>query len=327
MAAGAIRRTFPIPGLDEKCIGIRTIEEAIALRNQVLERIEFASTALDPAERQAALTFVVVGGGIGGIETLTELEDLARATVATTDHVKQEEMRFVLVEAMGRIMPEIAAEQAEWVVGHLRGRGIEILRNTSLASIEGSTLKLINLPDKTPAREFAADTLIWTAGTQANPVVRSTDLPLEPRGRVRVLPDLRVAGDDGITENAWAAGDIAAVPDLTGKGLPDGTCVPNAQHALRQAKLLARNLWASRRDRPLRDYKHKNLGVVAGFGPWKGVANINLVGHIHLTGPIAWLAHRGYHSFTIHAMARKFHIGVDWVPLVPTRDTTVREPR
>ncbi|MFD5277638.1 NAD(P)/FAD-dependent oxidoreductase [Pseudarthrobacter sp. NPDC058362] len=328
MAAGATTRIFPIPGLAEKSVGIRTLEEAVALRSQVLERIEFASTAVDPAMRETALTFVVVGGGIGGIETLTEIEDLARSAIVTSASVKQEEARFVLVEAMARIMPEVTAEQAKWVVEHLRSRGIEVLLNTSLASVEGSTLKLISLPGRTPAQELEADTLIWTAGAQPNPVVRSTDLPFEPRGRVRVLPDLRVAGDEGIVENAWAAGDIAAVPDLTGNGLPDGTCVPNAQHALRQAKLLARNLWASRRGYPLQDYKHKNLGVVAGFGRWKGVANINLVGHIGLTGPLAWLTHRGYHGLAIPTMESKALVGLNLVSiLLAGRATNARRPR
>ena len=187
-----------------------------------------------------------------------------------------------------------------------------MLLNTSLDNAEGS-LKLINLPDKTPAQEFEADTLVWTAGVQANPMVRSTDFPLEPRGRVRVLADLRIAGDEGIIENAWAAGDVAAVPDLTGSGLPDGTCVPNAQHALRQAKRLAKNLWASRWDKPLKDYKHKNLGAVAGFGEWKGVANINLLGRIGLKGPLAWLAHRGYHGMAMPTVERKIRVISGWI--------------
>ncbi|MDQ4490269.1 FAD-dependent oxidoreductase [Sinomonas sp. ASV486] len=322
LAAGSITRTFPIPGLAEAGIGNKTIEEAVALRNQLIERIEFASTATDPAERKRALTFVVVGGGFAGIETIAELEDLAREAVRNNGRLRQEEVRFVLVEAMGRIMPEVTADQAEWVVKHLQSRGVEVLLNTSLANAEGS-LKLINMPDKTPADEFEADTLIWTAGVQANPMVRSTDFPLEPRGRVRVLPDLRIAGDEGIIDNAWAAGDVAAVPDLTGKGLPDGTCVPNAQHALRQAKVLAKNLWANRWDKPLVDYKHKNLGAVAGFGPWKGVANINVLGRIGLTGPLAWVAHRGYHGLAIPTAERKFRVMLDWFSsLFAGRDTT-----
>jgi NADH dehydrogenase len=219
-------------------------------------------------------------------------------------------------------MPEVTASQAEWVVEHLRSRDIEVLLNTSLDSAEGN-LKLINLPDKTSAGEVEADTLVWAAGVQANPMIRSTDFPLEPRGRVRVLPDLRIAGDEGIVENAWAAGDIAAVPDLTGKGLPDGTCVPNAQHALRQAKKLAKNLWASRWDKPLQDYKHKNLGAVAGFGEWKGVANINLLGRIGLKGGLAWLAHRGYHGMAMPTVERKFRVIFGWIlAFFAGRDTT-----
>ncbi|MGT2460699.1 NAD(P)/FAD-dependent oxidoreductase [Sinomonas atrocyanea] len=268
IAAGSITRTFPIPGLAEHGIGIRTIEEAVAIRHRVLERIQFASRASDPRERRAALTFVVVGGGIGGVETVTQLEDLAREMLSGHSRVAQEEARFVLVEAMGRLMPEVGAEQARWVLGHLRGSGIEVLLSTSLAGAEGG---------------------------------------------LRVLPDLRVADEEGIVENAWAAGDVAAVPDLTGRGLPDGTCVPTAQHALRQGKLLAKNLWNARWDRPLEDYRHKNLGALAGFGPWKGMASIDLVGHVDLTGPLAWLAHRGYHGLAIPTAERKFRVGLDWL--------------
>ncbi|MET1036195.1 MAG: FAD-dependent oxidoreductase, partial [Arthrobacter sp.] len=245
VAAGAITRTFPIPGLAEAGIGLKTIEEAVALRNQILERIETASMLTDPALRRRALTFTVVGGGFAGIETITEIEDMARAAARKNSRIGASELRFVLIEAMGRIMPEVTAEQAEWVVEHMRSRGIEVLLNTSLAKAEGGRLELINMADKSPAGEFESDVLIWTAGVMANPMVRSTDFPIEERGRVRTGTDLRIVGEDGPIEGAWAAGDVAAVPDLTG-GLPDGTCVPNAQHAVRQAKRLAKNLYAVR---------------------------------------------------------------------------------
>ncbi|HEV7167197.1 MAG TPA: hypothetical protein VGN49_04415, partial [Micrococcaceae bacterium] len=164
------------------------------------------------------------------------------------------------------------------------------------------------------------DTLIWTAGVQANPMVRSTDFPLDERGRVKVGADLRITGEFGAIENAWAAGDVAAVPDLTGGGV-GGFCVPNAQHALRQAKRLAKNLWASRWEKPLVDYKHKNLGAVAGFGQWKGVANIMGVG---LKGPLAWLAHRGYHGLAMPTFERKWRVISGWfISLFAGRDTTM----
>ena len=317
IAAGAITRTFPIKGLAESGIGLKTIEEAVALRNQVLSFIEQASTESDPEARKRALTFVVVGGGFAGIETIAELEDMARAAVKLNDRVEQSELRFVLVEAMGRIMPEVTEKQAEWVVEHLRSRGVEVLLNTSLDNAEEKNLKLINLPDKTVAQQFDADTLIWTAGVMANPMVRSTDFPLEPRGRVSTNVNLQISGEFGVIDNAWAAGDVAAVPDVTG-GLPDGTCVPNAQHALRQAKRLAKNLWASRFNKPMTGYKHKNLGAVAGFGQWQGVAKIM---GIQLKGPLAWLAHRGYHGLAMPTVERKFRVIMDWlIAIVAGRD-------
>lgn len=311
MSAGAVTRTFPITGLAEQGIGLKTIEEAIALRNKVAERIESASNMTDPAERKRALTFVVVGGGFAGIETIAELEDMARHLVSLNDRVQQSEVRFVLVEAMGRIMPEVTAEQAEWVVEHLRSRGVEVLLNTSLADATDGYLQLINMADKSPADAFYSDTLIWCAGVMANPMVRSTDFPIEQRGRIETRTDLRIKDANGeALDGAWAAGDVSAVKDVTG-GLPDGTCVPNAQHAVRQAKLLAKNLYAARYGvGRIKEYKHKNLGAVAGFGKNKGVAKV--VG-IKLKGWPAWMAHRGYHGMAMPTFERKFRVLGDWM--------------
>ena len=319
MSAGAVTRTFPITGLAETGIGLKTIEEAIALRNKVAERIESASNMTDPEARKRALTFVVVGGGFAGIETIAELEDMARHLVSLNDRIEQSELRFVLVEAMGRIMPEVTAEQAEWVVDHLRSRGIEVLLNTSLADATDGFMQLINMADKSPADQFGADTLIWCAGVMANPMVRSTDFPIEQRGRIETRTDLRIKDENGdALEGAWAAGDISAVKDVTG-GLPDGTCVPNAQHAVRQAKLLAKNLYAARYGvGRIKEYKHKNLGAVAGFGRNKGVAKV--VG-IKLKGWPAWMAHRGYHGMAMPTFERKFRVLGDWmVAFFFTRD-------
>ncbi|KAA0973487.1 NAD(P)/FAD-dependent oxidoreductase [Paeniglutamicibacter gangotriensis] len=320
MAAGAITRTFPIPGLADSGIGLKSIEEAVALRNKILERIESASLMTDAAERKRALSFVVVGGGFAGIETIAEIEDMARHAAKLNGRIGKDEMRFVLVEAMGRIMPEVTEDQALWVVDHLRSRGIEVLLNTSLADATDGKLALINMPDKSAAETFESDTLIWTAGVMANPMVRSTDFPIEARGRVMTGTDLRITGEDGVAiEGAWAAGDVSAVPDVTG-GLPDGTCVPNAQHAVRQAKLLAHNLYATRHGvGRVKNYKHKNLGAVAGFGANKGVAKVM---GVHLKGWPAWMAHRGYHGMAMPTFERKFRVLGDWmVALFFTRDT------
>ncbi|GAA1889365.1 NAD(P)/FAD-dependent oxidoreductase [Paeniglutamicibacter psychrophenolicus] len=320
LAAGAVTRTFPIPGLADEGIGLKSIEEAVALRNRILERIESASLMTDASERKRALSFVVVGGGFAGIETIAEIEDMARHAAALNGRIGKDELRFVLVEAMGRIMPEVTEDQALWVVDHLRSRGIEVLLNTSLADATEGKLALINMPDKSAAETFESDTLIWTAGVMANPMVRSTDFPIEPRGRVRTGTDLRITGEDGVAiEGAWAAGDVSAVPDVTG-GLPDGTCVPNAQHAVRQAKLLAHNLYSTRYGvGQVKNYKHKNLGAVAGFGANKGVAKVM---GVKLKGWPAWMAHRGYHGMAMPTFERKFRVLGDWmVAIFFTRDT------
>ncbi|MGB9036691.1 NADH dehydrogenase [Arthrobacter sp. UCD-GKA] len=320
LAAGAVTRTFPIPGLADEGIGLKSIEEAVALRNKILERIESASLMTDASERKRALSFVVVGGGFAGIETIAEIEDMARHAAALNGRIGKDELRFVLVEAMGRIMPEVTEDQALWVVDHLRSRGIEVLLNTSLADATEGKLALINMPDKSAAETFESDTLIWTAGVMANPMVRSTDFPIEPRGRVMTGTDLRITGEDGVAiEGAWAAGDVSAVPDVTG-GLPDGTCVPNAQHAVRQAKLLAHNLYSTRYGvGQVKNYKHKNLGAVAGFGANKGVAKVM---GVKLKGWPAWMAHRGYHGMAMPTFERKFRVLGDWmVALFFTRDS------
>ncbi len=310
LAAGAITRTFPIPGLAEAGIGLKTIEEALSLRNKILERIETGSLMTDPKERARALTFVVVGGGFAGIEAMTEIEDMARAAVSQNNRLKREDLRFVMIEAMGRVMPEVSKEQAEWVVSSMRSRGIEVLLNTSLANAEGGLLKLINMADKSDAGEFETDTLIWTAGVQANPMVRATDFPVDERGRVRANAELRITGDDGPIDGAWAAGDVSAVPDLTGGGV-GGFCVPNAQHAVRQAKQLAKNLYAARYGQgTVEEYRHKNLGAVAGMGQGKGVANIMGYG---MRGFPAWLAHRGYHGMAMPMFERKARVIGGWL--------------
>ena len=289
LGAGAVTRAFPIPGLADVAIGMKTIEEAVSVRNWVLDRIEVASLLTDAEARRRALTFVIVGGGFAGIETISELEDMARVAVERNERLSVSDLHFVLIEAAPRIMPEVPADRAEKVVAELRARGIEVLLNTSLADATDGNLQLINMADKSPAGEISTDTLVWTAGVAASPMLKKTDFPIDERGRVRVSADLRVTGDDGVVEGAWAAGDNAAVPDLSGGGV-GGFCVPNAQHASRQAVVLAKNL-------------------LAGLGLWKGVANFK---GKTIGGPLAWMMHRGYHGSAIPTAERTVRVMTTW---------------
>ena len=325
LGAGAVTRAFPIPGLAEVAIGMKTVEEAVSVRNWVLERIEVASVLDDPDARRRALTVVVVGGGFAGVETISELEDMAREAVNRNDRLSVSDLRFVMIEAAPRIMPEVPEDRAEKVVAELRARGIEVLLNTSLSDATDGHLQLINMTDKSPAGEMDTDTLIWTAGVAASPMLKNTDFPIDERGRVRVNADLRVAGDNGVVEGAWAAGDNAAVPDLSGGGV-GGFCVPNAQHASRQALVLAKNILASRRGEPLTDYYHETIGVVAGLGLWKGVANFK---GKTLAGPLAWIMHRGYHGSAIPTTERTVRVMTTWAlnQLFGRDTTTIRHER
>ncbi|AOZ73504.1 NADH dehydrogenase [Boudabousia tangfeifanii] len=298
---GAQPRTLPIPGLADMALGFKQVEEAINLRNRVLTKIETASSTQDLAERERLLTFVFVGGGFAGIEAIGEVEDMARAAVKRIDNLDMDMLRFVMVEGARRILPELGEELGGYALEQLNSRGIEVKLNTFLNSCENGHIVLSN------GEEFEADTLVWTAGVKANPVLADSDLPLDERDRVRANAALQVVDGETVVPGAWAAGDCAAVPDLTAPG--NATCPPTAQHAVRQGKSLAQNLAAHLAGEPLSNYSHKNVGTVASLGLMKGVAEIM---GVKLRGPMAWFAHRSYHMLAMPTWNRKARIVADW---------------
>ncbi|GGS90382.1 NADH dehydrogenase [Planobispora rosea] len=316
MAAGSVSRTLPIPGLADAAIGFKTVGEAIALRNRVLGLLDRAETNEDEAVRRRALTFVVVGGGFAGIEALAELEDMALDAVRYYHNIKREDMRWVLVEATDRILPEVGPEMGRWTAEQLRERGIEVKMNTRLESCEGGLVKLSD------GEEFEAATIVWTAGVKPSPVANAGDLPLDERGRIKTSTRLTVVG----AKDAFAAGDVAGVPDVTN---PGQYCAPNAQHAVRQAKVLADNITRHLHGKELVDYRHKYVGSVAGLGLHKGVANVY---GVKLRGLPAWFMHRTYHLSRVPTVNRKVRVMADWtLALFFKRETVslgeIEEPR
>lgn len=298
VALGSIARTLPIPGLAEEGIGFKNVEEAIALRNKVLDRLDVASSQPDPALRRAALTFVFVGGGYAGVEAFAELEDMARYATRYYDNISPEDMRWVLVEATGRILPEVSEDLGRYTVEQLRKRNLEVRLNTRLESCKDGHVVLSD------GEEFDADTIVWTAGVKANPVLAATDLPLNEKGRVKCHPDLRVMDRPG----AWAAGDNAAVPDLSSKE-PGALTSPSAQHAVRQAHRLAGNILRVIDGKEPKNYEHKHVGSVASLGLHKGVAQ--LFG-VKVKGWPAWFLHRTYHVSRVPTFNRKMRVVLDW---------------
>ena len=303
MTAGAVSRTFPIPGVADHAIGMKTVEEAVEVRNRIITNLDKATNLPAGPGRDRLLTFVVVGGGFAGIETFAEMRSLVSYLLRYYPNISFEDTHFHLIEAMGRIMPEVAQDTSEWVIANLDKRGAKVHLNTQLLSAVNGKIEL------STGESFESDIIVWTAGVMAHPFVKNTDLPLDERGRIMAKASLQVVDGEKLIVDAWTAGDVSAVPDLSGGGV-GGYCVPNAQHAVRQAKLLAKNIVATLRNQTVVDYFHKNMGAVAGLGIGVGVFQYK---KLAIKGLIAWFMHRGYHGLAMPMWERKIRVFSGWI--------------
>jgi NADH dehydrogenase len=291
VALGSVSRTLPIPGLAEHGLGFKTLADAIQLRNHVLRRLEAAAAAPNEAHRRRELTFVFVGAGYAGVEALAELADLVRDALRYYRELRHAEQRWVLVDAAEKILPEIPTRLGDYAAELLRRRGVEIRVNTRLDALEPHAAILSD------GERILTSTVVWTTGVRANPALERLDLPLDALGRVRVTPTLAVEE----RERVWALGDGAAVPNLATPGQPDP---PTSQHALRQARRLAKNLAGTPRP-----YRYRMLGQVATLGRYKGIADV--LG-IRLRGFPGWWVARTYHLYQLPLLSRKLRVVVDW---------------
>ena len=293
VALGAVPRTFPVPGLAEHGRGFKDVADAISLRNRLLRALESAAARLDRAEAERDLGFVFVGAGYAGVEALAELHDLAREAIdrsyPTLRGVRQ---RWVLVDAAPRILADIPRKLGEYTHRELAGRGIEIRVSTTLASF-GDDEAVLSDGSRIPAR-----TLVWAAGVRASPDLARLALPLDDRGRVVVDSTLRVVGEPDL----WSLGDCAAVVNAATPGRLDP---PTCQHALRQARRLAKNLAG-----PAEPYAYTMLGQVATLGRYKGIAE--LPGGLRLRGFLGWFVARTYHLYALPTFRRKIRVVTDW---------------
>ena len=300
LALGAVPRTLPVPGLAEHALSFKSLADAINLRNNVLHQLEAADAALDEEERARRLTFVFVGAGYAGVEALAELSDLAEDALRYYPRLRPTPRRWVLVDAAPRILPEIPPPLGDYAAAELRKRDVEIHVGTTLESVSAGEAVLGD------GTRIPANTVVWTAGVAPNPLLREWSLPLDEKGRVEVDELLRVPGH----EHVWALGDCARVPNARS----DGPDPPTCQHALRQARRLARNLVG-----PARPYGYRMLGQVATLGRHKGIAEV--LG-LRLRGFPGWWVTRSYHLYQLPLAQRKLRVVVDWtVALFFRRDT------
>jgi NADH:ubiquinone reductase (H+-translocating) len=306
VALGSVSRTFPIPGLVEHAIGFKTIAEAIALRNRLVRHLETAEEIDDPEHRRSYLNFVFVGGGYAGLEGIAEMQDFAKGALKYYPRCREVGMRWVLVEVAARIMPEIQPQLAAFTGRLLQKRGIEIMVETEVKNVTDDAVTL-STGETIPCR-----TVCWTAGVKASPVAARLGLPLD-HGRIACNEEMRVAGYD----NVWALGDIAAIPDPARPGNP---CPPTAQHAIRQGKLMAKNVSAALGHRgQVKPFTFKTLGAFADLGRHKAVAN--LMG-VRVRGFPAWAICRFYHLAWVPGWQRKSRLIADWtVEFIFPRDT------
>jgi len=301
IAMGSVSRVLPIPGLAEHAIGFKSLADAIWLRNRVIETLEEANATEDPAQRDRLLTYVFVGGGYAGLEALAELQDFAADAIERYPRARLHGMRWLLVEATDRVLPETDPQLADYAVRELRGRGIDIRLGTTLESV-GADSACLSTGEELPTR-----TVVWTAGVAPQPILGKLSLPLDERGRVPVDDHLRVRGLDSV----WAIGDCAAAPAPEG-----GLYPPTAQHAVRQGPAAARNIAAELGIGDSKPFSYSGNASFVNLGRYKAVGR---VGSRTFRGFPAWWMARTYHMSQIPGTARKVRAILDWTAGLPFR--------
>jgi NADH dehydrogenase len=289
VALGAVTRMPPVPGLSEHAHQLKDLNDAIGLRNHVLRQIELADAA--PDEAGSRLTFVLAGAGFSGVETVAELNELVADALVRHPRLQGVQARWVLLDGADRILGQAPESLARFAARTLDRRGVEIVTGTTVRSVDAGGLVLSD------GRRIDTRTVVWTAGVGPNPLLAQLGLPLDELGRVAVDETLRVEG----APHVWALGDCAAVPNEATPGQTDpATC----QHALRQARRLARNL----RGTP-RPYRYRTRGQMATLGRRHGIA---VVGSMRVRGLPGWLLARGYHVLQLPFVSRRMRVLADW---------------
>ena len=315
LALGAVTNFFNTPGLAEHALTMKTLGDAILVRNRVIDALELADNQrADATARKTTLTAVVAGGGFAGAETVGAVNDFLREGTKFYPHLNEDMIRVVLVHPGEVILPELGESLGRYAQKKLGARGVDIRLKTKVVSYDGEE---VTLDDGT---KIATRMLIWTAGTTPSPVLSSLPCALQ-RGRVVADECLRVPNYPDV----WTLGDCALVPDALN---PGKFCPPTAQHAIRQAATLAKNIVATMRGQPPEPFKFKMLGLLAAIGRRAGVAEI--LG-MKFSGIIAWWLWRGIYLSKLPGLQKKVRVALDWIlDLVFSKDIvqlpTLRSP-
>lgn len=309
LCPGAVTRTFSIPGLTEHGRGMKTLAEARYLHDHVLAELELGNAVSDPEERAAHCTFVVVGAGYAGAETAAMLHAFTQRALRRFINLRPHDLRWVLVDVASKVLPELGEDLGATALRMLRRQGIDVRLEVSVERVEPD---VVHLSDGTG---LGARTLVWTAGVTASPLLGTLGLDTGASGRLVVTPTLQTPQRPDV----FAAGDAAAVPDLTKE--PGAITPPTAQHAQRQGVTLARNVAASLRGQPCQDYRHHDLGLVVDLGGARSVARP--FGR-ELQGLPAQIVTRGYHLSALPSLRARSKAASSWLAHACLGDDFVR---
>ena len=293
LALGSLTNTSRIPG-SEFAFTFKTLADAILLRNHVIERMERAEAESEPTLRRRDLTFVVIGGGLVGVEIFGELSAFMDEILRYYPGIRREEIRLYLLEASGKIMPEFSEKLAEYSTRVLSKRkGVSIRVNSP---VERITAAQVHLKDEI----LEASTIVLSAGVVPSPIVAKLPIQKDRHGKIAVEATMRCKEHTEV----WAAGDCASIPDPTGRPYPD-----LAQHAMREAKVLADNIYATVNQLPMKPFMYKTKGVMASLGHHRGVASAM---GIPLRGFSAWWLRRSYYLLVTPRMVQRVRLVADW---------------
>jgi NADH:ubiquinone reductase (H+-translocating) len=304
LAIGSVPNFYRTPGIEEHAVTMKTLGDAILLRNRLLEALDIADNDPDEADRKAMLTVVVAGGGFAGAETVGAVNDLLRAAIKFYPNLREDMLRIVLAHAGEVILPELGESLGRYAQKQLGRRGVEIRLKTRVVGYDG---KELTLNDGT---KITTRLIIWTAGITPSPLLAGLPCAIE-RGHILADDCLQAPDWSGV----WTLGDCAFVPDPLnpGKFYP-----PTAQHAIRQAAVLARNIVARMRGEPLQSFRFRTLGLLAAIGRRTGVAEI--LG-VRFSGIIAWLLWRAIYLSKLPGLQNKVRVSLDWaLDLVFSKD-------
>jgi NADH:ubiquinone reductase (H+-translocating) len=291
IALGGETATFGIKGITEYAVGMKTLADAFALRNRIIEMLERAELETDEAHRRSQLTFVIGGAGFSGVETAGEVEDFVRRVR------RPDELSFHIVELKDRVLPEMPVDMGEYADRKLRRRGYQIHLNTPMKEVREDGV-VVGEDVFIPAR-----TVIWTGGVRPSPLVRDAGLETDRAGRAIVAPTMETS-----RPGVWALGDCALIPKAEEEG---AFHAPTAQNAVRAAKRLARNIIASidGRAAEVEPFRYTVIGTLASIGHHTGVG---VVFGISVRGLIAWFMWRGYYWSRVPGIGGKSRVGLEW---------------